>query len=166
MYQILRLFVGTQTNLSSSSSSTILSKCRWSRCPSLASINQWQLRLFPPLWLLTDGGVGDSILPTVALRIHPPQDTAAHIPTCYFHDRRHLSRRNAAAALALTDTLWFSGAPVRLSGVDTGRYLVAAHLEAWVAVEVGLTSRVDARHRHAALLGGARERAGQQEGCL
>lgn len=65
----------THTYLSSSSSSAILSKCRWSLCPSLASINQWQLRLFPLLWLLTDGG-GDSIRPTVALRIHPPQDTA------------------------------------------------------------------------------------------
>lgn len=71
--------VERQTYLSSSSSSTILSKCRWSLCPSLASINQWQLRLFPLLWLLTDGGVGDSIRPTVALRIHPPQDTAGQI---------------------------------------------------------------------------------------
>lgn len=67
--------VEAQTYLSSSSSA-ILSKCRWSLCPSLASINQWQLRLFPLLWLLTDGGAGDSIRPTVALRIHPPQDTA------------------------------------------------------------------------------------------
>lgn len=72
-------FCDAQTYLSSSSSSTILSKCRWSLCPSLASINQWQLRLFPLLWLLTDGGVGDSIRPTVALRIHPPQDTAGQI---------------------------------------------------------------------------------------
>lgn len=68
--------MATQTYLSSSSSSAILSKWRWSLCPSLASINQWQLRLFPLLWLLTDGGGGDSIRPTVALRIHPPQDTA------------------------------------------------------------------------------------------
>lgn len=68
--------VETQTYLSSSSSSAILSKCRWSLCPSLASISQWQLRLFPLLWLLTDGGGGDRIRPTVALRIHPPQDTA------------------------------------------------------------------------------------------
>lgn len=73
---------------------------------------------------------------------------------------------NPAAVLTLTDTLWFRGAPVRLSGVDAGRHLVATHLEAWVAVEVGLTSRVDVRHRHAALVGGARERAGQQEGCV
>lgn len=67
---------GRQTHLSSFSSNAILSKCRWSRCPSLASINQWQLRLLPLLWLLTGGGGGDSIRPTVALRIHPPQDTA------------------------------------------------------------------------------------------
>lgn len=73
---------------------------------------------------------------------------------------------NAAAVLALTDALWLSGAPVRLSGVDAGRHLVAAHLEARVAVEVGLTSWVDVRHCHAALVGGARERAGQQEGCV
>lgn len=78
--------VETQTYLSSSSSRAILSKCRWSLCPSLASINQWQLRLFPLLWLLTDGGGGDSIRPTVALRIHPPQDTAKvkKYPTYYF----------------------------------------------------------------------------------
>lgn len=65
-----------QTYLSSFSSKAILSKCKWSRCPSLASISQWQLRLLPLLWLLTEAGGGDSIRPTVALRIHPPQDTA------------------------------------------------------------------------------------------
>lgn len=80
----------TQTYLSSSSSSAILSKCRWSRWPSLASINQWQLRLFPLLWLLTDGGGGDSIRPTVALRIHPPHDTAKERehPTSLFSKRQ------------------------------------------------------------------------------
>lgn len=73
--------------------------------------------------------------------------------------------RNVTAVLALTDALWLRGAPVRLRSVDAGGHLVAAHLEARVAVEVGLTSRVDVRHRHAALLGRPGERAGQQEGC-
>lgn len=91
-------------------------------------------------------------------------------PARYFQDRRHLSAvasppPTRVLALALTDALWLGGAPVRLRGVDAGRHLVAAHLEARVAVEVGLTSRVDVRHRHAALLGGPGERAGQQKGC-
>lgn len=88
------------------------------------------------------------------------------------HPSRLLSRlpttvvSNAAAVFSLTDTLWLSAAPVRLSGVDAGRHFMAPHLEARVAVEVSLTSRVDVRHCHSALLGGARERAGQQEGCV
>lgn len=73
---------------------------------------------------------------------------------------------DATAALALTDALRFRGAPVRPRGVDAGRHLVAAHLEARVTVEVGLTSRVDVCHRHAALLGRPGEWARQQEGCV
>lgn len=64
-----------------------------------------------------------------------------------------------------TDALRLSRAPVWLCGVDTRSHLVATDLEAWITVEVSLTSGVDVRHCHAAALGRLRERAGQQKGC-
>ena len=65
----------------------------------------------------------------------------------------------------LTDTLGLRGAPVRLCCVDTSRNLMAADLETWITVEVGLASRVDVCHCHSAFLRRLRKRAGQQEGC-
>lgn len=64
-----------------------------------------------------------------------------------------------------TDALWLRSAPVGLRCVDTSSHLVAADLEARVAVEVCLTSGMDVCHRHPATHGGQGKRARQQKGC-